>query len=242
MRDEYLSGDTRTKLSLLRTLKELDPEGYSEFWLHDNETELTRKDDSGRYVHISPYLLPPATESIRAEIAHRLKRDSDIDSELDSSVFIDGSLAAPWVEAEHVRQFTASILGCVPTDLQCKHVPELGLWAIGGNARAMQAAEKSEYASSGSDGKGERDVLWLLQQALNQTPIHIQIYTTVNGEEVLDRKATQEATDSAIAQMERLKMSSKLGSGQTKTEHTRSRSNTTPFTRCPKSGFLMAHI
>lgn len=205
MRDEYLSGDTRTKLSLLRTLKELDPEGYSEFWLHDNETELTRKDDSGRYVHISPYLLPPATESIRAEIAHRLKRDSDIDSELDSSVFIDGSLAAPWVEAEHVRQFSASILGCVPTDLQCKHVPELGLWAIGPNARAMQAAEKSEYASSGSDGKGQRDVLWLLQQALNQTPIHIQIYTTVNGEEVLDRKATQEATDSAIAQMERLK-------------------------------------
>lgn len=205
MRDEYLSGDTRTKLSLLRTLKELDPEGYSEFWLHDNETELTRKDDSERYVHISPYLLPPATESIRAEIAHRLKRDSDIDSELDSSVFIDGSLAAPWVEAEHVRQFTASILGCVPTDLQCKHVPELGLWAIGGNARAMQAAEKSEYASSGSDGKGQRDVLWLLQQALNQTPIHIQIYTTVNGEEVLDRKATQEATDSAIAQVERLK-------------------------------------
>ncbi len=206
MRDEYLSGDTRTKLSLLRTLKELDPEGYSEFWLHDNETELTRKDDSGRYVHISPYLLPPATESIRAEIAHRLKRDSDIDSELDSSVFIDGSLAAPWVEAQHVRQFSASILGCVPTDLQCKHVPELGLWAIGGNARAMQAAEKSEYASSGSDGKGERDVLWLLASALNQTPIHIQIYTTVNGEEVLDRKASLEATDSAIAQMERLKL------------------------------------
>ncbi|HAX88990.1 MAG TPA: hypothetical protein DCY91_22695 [Cyanobacteria bacterium UBA11370] len=62
-----------------------------------------------------------------------------------------------------------------------------------------------DNASSGSDGKGQRDVLWLLQQTLNQTPIHIQIYTTVNGEEVLDKKASQEATDSAIAQTQRLK-------------------------------------
>jgi N12 class adenine-specific DNA methylase len=201
MRDEYLSGDTRTKLSLLRTLKELDPEGYSEFWLHDNATELTLKDSSGRYIHLSPYLLPPATESIRAEIAHRLKQNLDLDSELDSNVFIDGGLASPWVEANHVLTFTASILGCVESDLRCQHVPELGLWALGGNTRAMQAAYKSEYAASGSEGKGQRDVLWLIQQALNQTPIKIQVY---DGDEI-DRKASTEATDSAIAQTQRLK-------------------------------------
>ncbi len=201
MRDEYLSGDTRTKLSLLRTLKELDPEGYSEFWLHDNATELTLKDDSGRYIHLSPYLLPPATESIRAEIAHRLKQNLDLDSELDSNVFIDGGLASPWIEANHVLTFTASILGCVESDLRCQHVPELGLWALGGNTRAMQAAYKSEYAASGSEGKGQRDVLWLIQQALNQTPIKIQVY---DGDEI-DRKASTEATDSAIAQTQRLK-------------------------------------
>jgi N12 class adenine-specific DNA methylase len=50
-------------------------------------------------------------------------------------------------------------------------------------------------------GKASRDVLWLIEQALNQSPIKIQVFE----QETLDRKASTEATDSAIAQVERLK-------------------------------------
>ncbi|HAG85131.1 MAG TPA: hypothetical protein DCL61_29275 [Cyanobacteria bacterium UBA12227] len=200
-RDEYLSGDTRAKLQQCRTLKDIDPDAYNQFWLYDNETELTQKDTSGHYLHLSPYLLPPASESIRAEIAHRLKADSDIDSHLDSIIYIDGGLGVPWVEKEMVAQFTAKILDCHQTEVRVCHVPELGLWTVTGKASCKEAAQKSEYASNGSDGKGSRDVLWLMEQALNQSPIKIQVF----NQETLDTKASTEATDSAIAQVERLK-------------------------------------
>jgi N12 class adenine-specific DNA methylase len=200
-RDEYLSGDTRAKLQLCRTFKDINPGGYNQFWLYDNETELTKKDSSGQYLYISPYLLPPASESIRAEIAHRLKADSDIDSHLESLIYIDGGLGVPWVESEQVAQFTAKILNCAHSEVRVCHVPELGLWTLTGKASCREAANQSEYASNGSNGKGSRDVLWLIEQALNQSPIKIQVFE----QETLDRKASTEATDSAIAQVERLK-------------------------------------
>jgi N12 class adenine-specific DNA methylase len=202
MRDEYLSGDTRAKLQLVRTIKDIDSDGYNRFWLFDNEAELTKRDEKGRYLHLSPYLLPPASPFIRAEIAHRLKSISDIDSYLDASVYIDGGLGSGWIEVEHIQEFAAHILSIPEKDVRCQHVPELGLWSVTGSSKAIVAAAKSEYASGGNSGRGARDVLWLLEQALNQRPIKVQV---LDEKKEVDKAASEKATDAAIAQVERLK-------------------------------------
>ncbi|MEQ9238007.1 helicase-related protein [Coleofasciculus sp. E2-BRE-01] len=201
LRDAYLSGNTRTKLQTLRTLKHTDPDTYQQFQLHDNEAELTRQDANGQYLHLSPYLLPPASTEIRAEIAHRLKVQSDIDSHLDANVSIDTGLGASWIEPQAIQEFIAHLLNIHPTEIQCHHIPPLALWSLRGSSTCLEAATASEWASMGCHGEGRRSVLWLIEQSLNKRLINVQVKDSTKQ---IDPEKSRQATDAAIAAAQRL--------------------------------------
>lgn len=206
IRDEYLSGDTRDKLRLLRSIKQLDPECFDTWGLGDNERELTRKDDKGHYVNISPYLLPPASPEIKADIAHKLKLKFDVDCDEDPEAYIRTELGASYVNPEIIQAFAAHLVGTKPEKIRCERVPGLALWAVKGGLGVAPLAATCQYASEGSNGKGKKDALTLLEHGLNHTPIKIKIEVkTAKGETYVDQKATEEATNNAVAALDRIK-------------------------------------
>jgi len=203
-KEEYVSGDTRAKLRLIRTIKQLDPQCFAEWKLADNENILTRRDSKGRYVNISPYLLPPASAEIKADIAHRLKIQFDIDCDEDPEAYIRVGLGANFLSTQDIKEFAAHIIGSLNAQsIKCDRVPGLALWAIKGD---KYLAAKSQYASEGSSGNGKMDALKLLEHGLNHNPIKIKITRkNTRGEEYTDHQATEEATNNAVAALERIR-------------------------------------
>lgn len=184
-KSEYLSGDTRAKLALICGIRDADSATYHQFSLHLNEKWLRD--------NLSPYLLPAATDAIRADIAHKLKQEYETESELDASIKIKAGLGSPWIEKEDIAKFTAELIGCSLDQIKVAHVAELALWAVNGPS---YTAKTSEYSTK------HLNAIELVQKGLNQQIPKVDIR---DRDGKLIRDESEKATSNAIAQLDRIK-------------------------------------
>lgn len=208
-RDEYLSGNTRKKLEFLEGIKEITPDNYEALRLSRNEEALK--------LHLPKFLLPPTTidPDIRAEIVYRMGGEEQCD--LGGKAYIDLRLGSPVLLPEDIQEFCGFLLDrytdeAIRAYVIVDHVPELGHWAVDSkNYGINQGAKTSEYAidleDSTADGifRVERNLFWVLSQALNNTVPRIEVKRSSWKGEYLDREATHKATEAARYAIDKIK-------------------------------------